>query len=182
MTERPGSAPSATLPEPIPPTLPEETSFANPVAEEGMIERVKSPVAWGEPEPLEDAPGTVPDGIDFVNKSAIEQEAKEETRVEEITRAPTPVRVAWDEQIRQEEGSRRNSAASLTSRKSTRSTLEDLTALHPQAYVPYNVAKKNINRVINDMKLMREDHRKALVEVGRIYKEIEVETQVGLKS
>ena len=49
----------------------------------------------------------------------------------------------------------------------------------PQAYIPYNVAKKNISRVIEDMKLMKDDHRKALEEVNRIYKEIEVETQVG---
>ena len=181
MTERPGTAPNAAAkPQPISSTtIEEETSFANPVVEEVSIERVQSPMAWPDPENTEENT-PVPDGIDFANKAAIENEPLKpaSTVVEEIARAPTPVRIAWDEQIKRDMGSRKNSNASVSSRKSTK-TFDDLTALHPQAYVPYNVAKKNINRVISDMNLMREDHRKALIEVNRIYKEIEIETQVG---
>ena len=64
MSERPGTAPSR--PEPAEPAIAEETSFSNPAAkdeEEGEMRRVKSPIAWGEPEHGTD--GTVPDGIDL---------------------------------------------------------------------------------------------------------------------
>lgn len=182
MTERPGSAPtSAIKPQLTSATIEEETSFINPVADDSSVERIQSPKAW--PEPEVHGEGPVPDGIDFINRAAIESKAIVPTTdvIEEITRAPTPVRVAWDEQIKRDIGSRKSSTASVNSRKSTK-TLDDLTALHPQAYVPYNVAKRNINRVISDMNLMREDHRRALIEVNRIYKEIEIETQVRFEN
>ena len=183
MTERPGTAPtSVTKPKPTSEkTIEEETSFINPVAQDSPIERIQSPKAW--PEPEQDVKVPVPDGIDFTNTAAIEREKIDPTTdvIEEITRAPTPVRVAWDEQIKRDVGSRKSSTGSVKSRKSTK-TLDDLTALHPRAYVPYNVAKRNINRVISDMNLMREDHRRALIEVNRIYKEIEIETQVRIEN
>ena len=178
MTERPGTAPTAVAtPDPISATIEEETSFENPVAEDVSNDRVKSPIAWASSEGSnENIP--VPDGINFVNKAAIEGEAlkPESNVIEEITRAPTPVRTAWDEQIKRDVGSRKSSTAS----RENRNLGDDLSALHPQAYVSYNVAKKNINRVISDMNLMREDHRRALTDVNRIYKEIEVETQVKM--
>ena len=178
MTERPGTAPTAVAtPDPISATIEEETSFENPVAEDVSNDRVKSPIAWASSEGSnENIP--VPDGINFVNKAAIEGEAlkPESNVIEEITRAPTPVRTAWDEQIKRDVGSRKSSTAS----RENRNLGDDLSALRPQAYVPYNVAKKNINRVISDMNLMREDHRRALTDVNRIYKEIEVETQVKM--
>lgn len=148
-----------------------ETAFTSPAAEEAA--RTGTPVAWAEVK--EEGPV----GLEYSNQAALEAEEEEERErqgeeIEEIARAPTPVKNAWID-------SRRGSVTeSIRSKKSSTASHEGIHSLHPQAYIPYNVAKKNISKVINDMKLMREDHRNALIQVNQIYKEIEIETQVKI--
>ena len=176
LTERPGSAPPREQP------LLEETTFSNPAATEPPSSRVTSPVAWGD-----DQGHSAQDGTEFVNKAALEADSEVrgitgESNIQEpgsesnneITRSHTPVRAAW-ESDQERTPSRRSSTVSV---KSKTGSFEGIQSLHPQAYIPYNVAKRNISKVITDMKLMREDHKVALTELGSIYKEIESETQV----
>ena len=157
LQERPGTAPQIQ-------DLNQETVLDHQVNQE----RSSTPIAWVEDKvPVnDDIPVPPSEGMHFKNPSAVLDESQE---IKEQTDRPNVI-TAWNEDKIVTD--RRDSIRS-------RSTTGDgLNILNPQAYIPYHVAKRNITRVIEDMKMMRKNHNKALKEVNRIYREIEEETQV----
>ena len=174
MVQRPDSAPSEV--EPLPELAEQETSFVNQVADSDTAERrLQTPIAWAQVYDNSEK-NNIAKGINFMNRAAFDPA----TEIIEEIKESSPVRDhACSEDSNSGKVFRRNSATSVTSKQSCTNSLGSINALSPQAYIPYNVARKNISRVINDMKIMREDHRKALGEVNCIYKEIENETQVS---
>ena len=171
MTNRPGSKLSECIPlhEPVE----EETSFVNEnvVDEKATETRIQSPIAWPEVDKSVEKQN-IAKGMLFMNKAAFDPATEV---IEEISSSPS---IKNTENTSSGKVFRRNSATSITSKKST-SSLASVNALNPQAYIPYNVARRNISRVVKDMTDMQADHRNALKEVNHIYKEMENETQVS---
>eukprot|EP00116_Pleurobrachia_bachei_P003622 sb/3463884/ len=193
LTSRPGTAPSRR------PIAEEQETSLN-----GSQERIASPPGERVPSPAvpeawaqqEESGQPVEESGQPVEGSAAKNQSSDEIR-ESPPPPPPASRQAWTNGAAERSPStngtaerspsisgaaeRSPSIKSTKSRTSTKSatngTYEPFAGVSPTAYIPYNVAKKNIARVLGDMKVMREDHCKSIAEIHRIYKEIELNTQ-----